>query len=405
MDERRQAAMAEATRLTRAGRLAEATALIQQTMSDTAEQTVKAPSPSAQRPDQRPSMRARAVRGLRKAFTRRGTAEPAVRAPATVRTEAVAPPRVPTRSTGPAGSAAGHVPAPSGKFAEYTFRNPAGQRRYLLYVPTGYRDKPVPLLVMLHGGTQTPEDFAAGTRMNDLAERDTFLVCYPEQPSSANKGRYWNWFLPGNQRRGAGEPSLIAGITEQITRDYTVDPHRVYVAGMSAGGAMASVLAATYPDVYAGAGIHSGLRYGSASDVQSALTAMKQGPPTPAGPSGRPPSMTIPLIVFHGDGDATVDVVNASAIVDQARRAAAQATPQSRQVSRSTTGRVAGGGHQYTRTVVEQDGRTVVEEWTIHGLGHAWSGGSPHGSHTDSRGPDASAEFLRFFWEAAIGSE
>jgi poly(hydroxyalkanoate) depolymerase family esterase len=272
-----------------------------------------------------------------------------------------------------------------GQFSDGTYTNAAGTRRYKLYVPSGYSGQPVPLVVMLHGCTQDPDDFATGTQMNALAEELNCLVVYPAQSLQANSSRCWNWFSAVDQQRGQGEPSIIAGITQEVMASHAVDPRQVYVAGLSAGGAMATIMGTQYPDLYAAVGVHSGLPFASASDLPSALAAMK-------GDFRRPssPGKSIPIIVFHGDRDTTVHPANGDELIAQGAR----------HVSKEILvepGKVP-DGHAYTRTVHQRaDGTPHAEQWLIHGAGHAWSGGSAHGSYTDGRGPDASREMMRFF--------
>jgi poly(hydroxyalkanoate) depolymerase family esterase len=274
-------------------------------------------------------------------------------------------------------------------FLARTFSNQAGTRPYKLYIPTGYNGQPVPLIIMLHGCSQSPDDFATGTRMNAAAEVHTCLVAYPGQTSAANMQKCWNWFNANDQQRDGGEPSLIAGITRQIIRDFAVDPARVYVAGLSAGGAAASIMGQAYPDLYAAIGVHSGLACGAARDMQSALTAMQRGGHGQARSDRR---RLVPTIVFHGERDTTVHARNADAVVVQAVQGVSLRTTQE-------SGQVP-NGHAYTRTLhTDGDGKTLVENWTVQGAGHAWFGGSPAGSFTDPRGPDATREMLRFFLE------
>jgi poly(hydroxyalkanoate) depolymerase family esterase len=298
------------------------------------------------------------------------------------------------------------VPSPgegAGEFLTRSFAGDAGAHAYKLYVPAGYSPDSTrlfPLVVMLHGCTQSPDDFAAGTRMNALADEHGLLVAYPAQSANANGSKCWNWFRPQDQARGAGEPALIAGITGEIVSQHRVDASRVYVAGLSAGAAMAVILGRTYPDLYAAVGAHSGLPYRAAHDVATAFTAMKGGSvtggrhdePRATGPGRQGVARPTPTIVFHGDRDHTVKPSNSAAIAAQVSVDGKSPTLHSSQEG------VASGGRTYTRMVYhDASGKTVVEQWRVHGAGHAWMGGSAKGTDTDPQGPDASAEMLRFF--------
>ncbi len=283
-----------------------------------------------------------------------------------------------------------------GRFLSRSFASPAGQLAYQLYVPASYDAGPahtVPLMVMLHGCTQSPDDFAAGTRMNALADLHGFLVAYPAQSANANGSRCWNWFRPQDQARGSGEPALIAGMTAEVGADYRVDPARIYIAGLSAGAAMAVVLGRTYPDVFAAVGAHSGLPYRAANDVGSAFTAMRSGAAGVTDAAVQTSGKVMPTIVFHGDRDHTVTAANGDAIVAHQTRATGAAAPVAAQESGT-----ADGGRRYVRTSYrDASGRSVVEDWRVHGGGHAWMGGSASGTYTDPQGPDASAEMVKFF--------
>lgn len=266
-------------------------------------------------------------------------------------------------------------------FLTRSFSSNAGSRTYRLYVPRHMPDGKRPLLIMLHGCKQNPSDFAVGTRMNALAESHGILVAYPAQSKAANPSACWNWFQPAHQQHGSGEPALIAGITAEIIKSHNIDGGQVFVAGLSAGGAMAVVMGATYPHIYSGVGVHSGLPYQSATDVISAFAAMR-GELTPKSLSTK-----IRTIVFHGDSDGTVSPSNAQQIIN--------GIDFSNQLEERG---ISKGGRKYTRQVLaDPKGEPIVENWLIHGAGHAWSGGSSRGSYTDSAGPDASAEMLRFF--------
>ena len=362
--------MVEATRLTRAGKLSEATTLIQSLLGGR--------RPAAADPNKRDH----------------STGETALVLPS----PAVLPMAAKVRNFFKAGASAlspkARIEPPEGaRFVTASFANEAGRRDYKLFIPKGYCGKPLPLIVMLHGCTQSPDDFAAGTRMNALGEKHSIFVAYPSQPKSANISKCWNWFKRGDQQRDRGEPSLIAGITRQIATDYAIDERRIYVAGLSAGGAAAAIMGSAYPDLYAAVGVHSGLPCGAAGDMASAFSAMQQGSQRVASQSAEF-SRLAPTIVFHGDKDTTVNPKNGTLLIEQLRL---QEATNLRSFSKQ--GKIK-DGHSYSRTNhLDADGRAILEMWIVHGADHAWSGGSPAGSFTDPRGPDASREMVRFFLE------
>ncbi len=407
-----QSDMLEATRLTREGRLEEAMAVLQG----------RRPSPEAPRPESR-SGRPRSPQPLIEMEPPTAATGGAWTAPASGASgratadlsEGVRPPdlrgvlgrfagvgspdsltrslteglagRLPGQGGRAMPQARSELP-PGASFEEAIYVGPAGSRPYKLFIPSGFDGQELPLLVMLHGCTQSPDDFAAGTRMNELAQEIGFLVVYPGQTQAANMQKCWNWFNAADQQRDRGEPSLIAGITRTVMDAHPVAPGRVYVAGLSAGGAKAAIMGVTYPDLFAAVGVHSGLACGAAHDMPSAFAAMRQGGPAGASNRGAP----VPTIIFHGDRDATVHPVNADAVAQQAGAAAAHRTEVTR-------GRSA-GGMAFSRTVHRAgSGPALLEQWVLHGAGHAWSGGSPAGSYTDPQGPDASREMVRFFLE------
>ena len=410
-----QADMMEATRLTREGRLEEAMALLQGTRVTTSPATVAgdAPEPTGRRastlidmvPPTSTSGGAWTSPSAKAAPFPSGAGATSPEMPAALRglmdhmgglgTTKGAGAGLGEALRGKLGNAVGatamRAPAtiPEGaRFEERSFASAAGSRPYKLYVPSTQQGQPLPLVVMLHGCTQSPDDFAAGTRMNELAEEIGFLVVYPGQTQAANMQKCWNWFNAADQQRDQGEPALIAGITRAVMQDAPVQDGKIYVAGLSAGGAAAAIMGATYPDLYAAVGVHSGLACGAARDMVSAFGAMKQGGGTGAVRAGS--GQLVPTIVFHGDRDTTVHPVNGDEVLAQAKAGATHLTEMDRGTSP--------GGMGFTRTVHRDDaGRAVLEQWVLHGAGHAWSGGSASGSYTDPKGPDASREMMRFF--------
>jgi poly(hydroxyalkanoate) depolymerase family esterase len=389
--------MMKATRLTQAGRLQEATALLQRLLGiGNAHRVTNSGAPSSKSSliDLTPSLDAPRTSVDSAERPAPGDTPHKLTGPlggVFQRLWPVAPPIALHGLRKPAAPASDVAPS-TGRFIAGSFRAEAGERAYKLYVPGRKADGHRPLVVMLHGCTQSADDFAAGTRMNFAAEEKGCFVLFPEQSPSANSSRCWNWFKSGDQKRGQGEPALVAAMTRQIIEEYKIDPKRVYIAGLSAGGAAAAVLAEAYPEIYAAVGVHSGLACGVASDMASAFAAMQGRHPVPDPKSGRQTGTLtqIPTIVFHGDRDSTVHPRNGAEVI-----ARAQASGQFKTVTESGS---EAAGHAFTRSVGrDAKGRGILEEWVIHGAGHAWSGGSPAGSFTDPQGPDATKEMLRFF--------
>ena len=297
-------------------------------------------------------------------------------------------------------TARAHAPQQSdpGEFIAGTHNHASQPRRYKLYVPPERSDRALPLVVMLHGCTQDPDDFATGTCMNERAREQGFFVLYPAQSQSANPTRCWNWFKHNHQRRDVGEPALLASMTQAVIKRFDIDESRVFIAGLSAGGAMATIVAEAYPEIFAAVGVHSGLPRGAASNAPEAMAVMKSGVSGPgvhsrashfgsASEAKVPSTLIVPTIVFHGDQDRTVHPRNGEQVI--------AAVLGSAQVEHG----VSAQGRRYTRSIHPGDrGNSPAEHWLVHGAGHAWSGGHAEGSYTDATGPDATLEMLRFFF-------
>ncbi|MDO9403733.1 MAG: PHB depolymerase family esterase [Polaromonas sp.] len=370
----------KATRLTRMGSLLDATRLLQRALAPA--QPVR---PAATRTPQS----ARAANDP--VVTRAPLGAPAVRPTPEPLKPSVEKPAPAAREARPAAEPIQIPPQPA-SFTEGSFRfsgQPWPYRLYIPALPAGASASPQrPLIVLLHGCSQDARDFAQGTAMNALADKHQCLVLYPEQTSRANSGRCWNWFEPDHQKRGRGEPGMIAGLTRQVLASHGGDPARTYIAGLSAGGAMAAVVAGLYPDLFAGVGVHSGLPAGAAQDMLSAFSAMRHGAPGQEAPP-------LPTIVFHGSADKTVHPDNGDNI-SQAAIAALHGAGIALVKSQSTRGSKTARSTQRTawRAV---DGASYVEHWTVDAGAHAWSGGDAAGSYTDPQGPSASAAMLDFF--------
>jgi len=384
--------MAQVTALTRAGKLDEATALLQRHLRGQIDNITR-PAPES------PPLSVPGSEVIEGVFTvldtppRRASAQgaraqkaPASAAPVAKTRESLA--RTLRRiARGGMPDADGRMAPdapPDDRFTLHRHTGAAGSRDYMLFLPHPLPAAPCPVVVMLHGCTQSPQDFAIGTGMNALAQAQGVIVVYPAQAAGANINKCWNWFRPGDQQRDKGEPAILAAITREVLARQNADPSRVYVAGLSAGGAAAVILAQAYPDLFAAVGVHSGLAMGAAQDVGSAFGAMN------AGAAGHSVVHRVPTIVFHGTADTTVNIANAHAVARQAQRG----IPGTHGSTTALTPR----GRSYTRqSLTAPDGRSMGEVWLIDGAGHAWAGGSARGSFTDPAGPDASAEMLRFF--------
>jgi poly(hydroxyalkanoate) depolymerase family esterase len=304
------------------------------------------------------------------------------------------------------------VSASSSLWQRHTYFDLAGSRPYFVYTPKSYHiGVEVPLVVMLHGCTQTAADFAAGTRMNQLADQYTFIVVYPQQMSIYNQDLCWNWFESSNQVRGSGEPAIIAGIVksvEQNVSQWTIDTHRVYVAGFSAGAAMAVILGAAYPDIFAAIGVHSGMEYQAASNVFDSLKAMNQGGPDPqqqgmaAFDAMGTTTGIVPTIVFQGASDQALQPINGDQVIQQWMRTDQLASSGTYTAEFDHADKIENGqvpfGHSYSVFKWNDSHDNEIQEyWKIYGMGHAWSGGSPRDAYTDSSGPDASMAMIQFF--------
>jgi poly(hydroxyalkanoate) depolymerase family esterase len=296
-----------------------------------------------------------------------------------------------------------------GKGASFSgsYTSSAGTRAYRGYVPSSYKPgTPVPLVVVLHGCTQSADVIRQLSRFDQLAEAKHFITVFPEQPSSANSQSCWNFFQDAHTHRGSGEPALIAGITDWVQQHYAIDPKRIYVAGLSAGAAMASVMGATYPDKYAAIGVGSGCEYAATA----ACAGYKSADPTTAaqaafqamGSYARP----MPVIAFQGDKDTTVPPVNADQLVQQWQLTAALASgdhaPAPRSPSSTESGQVPGGRAYTVRHYDDAQGHQLIEYWTVHGMAHAWSGGCGCEKYADPQGPDETAAMFAFFKSHAM---
>ena len=386
--------MRAATRLTQSGRLHEATQAIQRALSGALQNN--APTHQAEEPVHEAKSR---VKPKTKS-----------KASSVVLDDCVFEIKTPRSASSPASATEAFRAQPAaatsrlGEFISGTHTQSSRTCRYKLYIPPGAAGRQLPLVVMLHGCTQNPDDFAAGTGMNEKALKQGFFVLYPEQAQDVNPQRCWNWFKHNHQKRGGGEPALIASMTQAVMKQHGIDPRRVYIAGLSAGGAMSAIVAAAYPEIFAAVGVHSGLPSGAASSMQEAMSVMQSGVTgqgfavmgrsVSSEAASKLPLHSVPTIVFHGDEDRTVHSRNGEQVI------AALLDSTLSTVHPKVEQGVSPQGRRYTRSIHHGDkGQAIAEHWLVHGAGHAWSGGHAEGSYTDVKGPDASGEMVRFFLE------
>ena len=412
--------MREATRLTRSGQLGEATQAIQRALQGASQGTRIRPardastSPGAAVPVAPiPCQSSMILDGCVFEVEDAAACAPAARSAPSAPSSPFGPSTPCTPDVVPKTSDGVTTGKSQGEFTDGSHTHGSLTRRYKLYRPPGSADsvgnvgKGLPLVVMLHGCTQDPDDFAAGTGMNGHAREQGFCVLYPAQSADANPQRCWNWFKHNHQSRGRGEAALLASMTLAVMKQHGIDASRVYIAGLSAGGAMAAIVAAAYPETYAAVGVHSGLAVGAAGNVTEALAAMKSGASAVKLDTQAQSKTAVPTIVFHGDQDHTVHPRNGEQVIVIVQGGSGQRVEQG----------VSSGGRRFTRTVHQRNcdihndiasaidagshssSSAVAEHWLVHGAGHAWSGGDPKGSYTDPKGPDASREMLRFFFE------
>ena len=289
----------------------------------------------------------------------------------------------------------------------------AGRRPYLLYQPKNYAAGKIwPLVVMLHGCRQDADEFAHLTRMNGIADRDNFLVLYPEQRRLANSMRCWNWYSRSAQT-GAGEAAILADMIRALVDEYQVDSKRIYIAGLSAGAAMAANLAICHADLFAACALHSGLAFGAATSSHSAVQAMQEGARIDAHDTGkrayiqaRGKTDMMPAMVIQGDEDEVVKPVNAMQIVDQFavmnELLAGDGQAQVGELQQKSRTDRFNSGHRYEVTDIRRGGHTMIRKVMVSGLGHAWSGGPDSYPFSDARGPNASELICDFFAEYGL---